>query len=552
MAKKNKSKGKKSQNISSKNYMKEKARTLPIGKCYITPGWEREGLASIIVSRIRPSGNLVVGYYLVDTFCLGVKNADHWENMTPYDFEDLLRKAKNELHVEETDYNFVHNLIYGAIEFAEEAGIMPPREFNKAQYILEEDDENIPLMEFEFGKNGKHFLIVTPDGREKLYLKRLQERLGENFDFIYLEDDWEEFDDSYLDDNFDSPDNFDFDFDDEDEIPAEDSEPDFEEVKENVERMTNLIHNYQEGNLDNFISSLSPEEKDRHFALLKKVMNGMNKERKEKERHPHEKYSYKYPLYPTHLSLHFPVLKEMLLRSDFLNEGEIKFILELPREKAVEDISRIVLYSIGKTKDIKNQTEKNRKYTWALLNSMGLLTEMKDPTGLPVILETLRQSWDFEDFHFGDITVDAIGGALIACGKSRLDIIENYLHERGLERSLKFVVIESLEILGRSEEEYREKVFDLFMRLMESMFTRIAKADGCDAEISGFLIGCMVGFHDKRSLPIIKKYFDNDLVDLTYESDYKTVEKDILDTSFPDYQHKIPTSIQELYDIMRS
>lgn len=62
----------------------------------------------------------------------------------------------------------------------------------------------------------------------------------------------------------------------------------------------------------------------------------------------------------------------------------------------------------------------------------------------------------------------------------------------------------------------------------------------------------MVRFHDERTLPIIKKYFDNDLVSLTYESDYKTVEKQILDTSFPDYQHKIPTSIQELYDIMRS
>ena len=66
--------------ISPKKFMQTKARTLPIGKCYVNDGWEENGFAIVVVTRIRPSGNLVYGQFLVDTYCLGVKDAFFVEN----------------------------------------------------------------------------------------------------------------------------------------------------------------------------------------------------------------------------------------------------------------------------------------------------------------------------------------------------------------------------------------------------------------------------------------------------------------------------------------
>lgn len=54
----------------------------------------------------------------------------------------------------EIPYEVAHNLIYGSIEFAGEAGIEPVDEWGITQYILEEDDDNVPLIEYQWGLNG--------------------------------------------------------------------------------------------------------------------------------------------------------------------------------------------------------------------------------------------------------------------------------------------------------------------------------------------------------------------------------------------------------------
>lgn len=184
MAKK-KSKNKGQQAAMSPNrYMRDKARTLPIGKCYISPEWQKTGLAHIVVTRQRPSGNIVMGAFLVDTFCLGVKDADFNANLSASEFDDYLQKMGVYLGIEEIGYNEAHNIIYGAIAFAEEGGISPSKEFQLAQYALEEDTEEVPLIEYEFGRNGKHFLVINANGSEKRYLDILKRNLGDDFDFV--------------------------------------------------------------------------------------------------------------------------------------------------------------------------------------------------------------------------------------------------------------------------------------------------------------------------------------------------------------------------------
>ena len=54
--------------MSPDKYIRAKARTLPVGKCYVNPGWQTDGLAEIVVTRTRPSGNVVAAFFLVDTF----------------------------------------------------------------------------------------------------------------------------------------------------------------------------------------------------------------------------------------------------------------------------------------------------------------------------------------------------------------------------------------------------------------------------------------------------------------------------------------------------
>ncbi|MBD5275177.1 MAG: hypothetical protein HDS37_03625 [Bacteroides sp.] len=72
------------------------------------------------------------------------------------DFQNLLKGVFRDGIYEEISYAEAHNLIYGAIEFAEEADIEPYGDFNVAEYILEEDTDKLPLIEYDYGKDGKH------------------------------------------------------------------------------------------------------------------------------------------------------------------------------------------------------------------------------------------------------------------------------------------------------------------------------------------------------------------------------------------------------------
>ena len=66
-------------------------------------------------------------------------------------------------------------MIYGSIEFAGEAGIEPVDAWDITQYILEEDDNNVPLIEYQWGLNGMDFLFAEDRLEVSCYLSTMQE-----------------------------------------------------------------------------------------------------------------------------------------------------------------------------------------------------------------------------------------------------------------------------------------------------------------------------------------------------------------------------------------
>lgn len=136
------------------------------------------------MTRKRADGKFVVGLYLVDTFCMGVKDAFCRSDFDEDQLDEWLKRIASDGNLEEIPYVEAHNIIYGAIEFAGEADIPPIKDFTLAQYVLEEDNDDIPLIEYEFGKDGKYLLICGPNNRDKLFVRPLKEKLGDKFDYV--------------------------------------------------------------------------------------------------------------------------------------------------------------------------------------------------------------------------------------------------------------------------------------------------------------------------------------------------------------------------------
>jgi tetratricopeptide (TPR) repeat protein len=191
------SKNKSQQKLSPENYLRTRARSLPLGECYINENWKDSGMAFILVSRRHITGNLTMAVFQADLYCLGIKNA-FWQFNEP---PEIISESKARLeeqsggddHLIEVDYVLVHNIIFGAVAYAKELGFRPHKDFQLAQYVLEEDDERIELMDIEFGMEGRPAVFIGSESHPARIFQILDKSVGKgNYSVI---SEGEEFDD---------------------------------------------------------------------------------------------------------------------------------------------------------------------------------------------------------------------------------------------------------------------------------------------------------------------------------------------------------------------
>lgn len=218
MAKK-KNKGQAQEPFSPKKFLKERMRSIPIGDCYMSDDINIHGEGIVLITRKHTGGRISVGCFLVDIWCTGVKDTYCKLRMDQPDFEEFLERFKDYCSL--CTYNEVHNLIYGAIEFAEEAGIPPHKDFVYTKYFLEEDTDDIPLIEYEYGKDGKHLLVCKSQLEASRYLSFMKKKLSKDeFDYIIGLDNLDDDDDDYI--YYDDDDDADDDYDEYEEIDGQD------------------------------------------------------------------------------------------------------------------------------------------------------------------------------------------------------------------------------------------------------------------------------------------------------------------------------------------
>ena len=166
--------------ISPKKYIQTKARNLPIDKCFVNQNWEVSKLANVFVFRKHITGNITWGTYLIDLLCLGVKDTWYNFNVPADEIAELVEDFEDNGLVE-IDYNLAHNIVFAGYDFATNIGLPPHKEFALTKFILEEDDDKIPIIDIEVGdENEVPHLMVNSDGSEKWAISILNKSIGED------------------------------------------------------------------------------------------------------------------------------------------------------------------------------------------------------------------------------------------------------------------------------------------------------------------------------------------------------------------------------------
>lgn len=164
--------------LSPKKYIETRIRNLPIYKCLVNKNWKEARIAEVIVMRKHSKGNITAGIYLVDLLCLGIKKTFFFFNESE---EDVINKLSKTSDVLETiDYATAHNIIYAGHDFAMDYDIHPHKDFAITKYIIEEDNDIIPLIEIAVGDDeGKPHLMLHTPGQHSDALLKLKKSAGE-------------------------------------------------------------------------------------------------------------------------------------------------------------------------------------------------------------------------------------------------------------------------------------------------------------------------------------------------------------------------------------
>ncbi len=411
--------------------MREKARTLPVGRCYINPDWKERGLAQAIVTRQRPGGNLVTASFTVDPLCRGVIDAVCRVSVSPDEFAGSLAPTDTFASPAETTYDEIHNLIYGSIEFAREAGLNPAAGFALARFALEEDSDSIPVIEYEFGINERHTLIMRPPENYDAIIKTLRHHLGDQFDTI---------------------------------DPTAATHPD------------------------------PTAEENRCY--------------------PSESYSYTPPPYPRRLHVRNRFISDALLRKgNFtgLSDRTIRRILSVDAPELAADIADIILFEIGRTRNEIEESVLDDTDEATLIHALLILSQIDCPQATEAILEIMRQSNSFLEFHLAD-SAPLLTSALCAAAKSDPAPIERFLYERGRLSHQRNLAAKALVSIAAAVPRRRRTIIAIFRRLLRSLPDRLPQTDGCDADFAGFLIDAIVSLHAGELLQEVETLFATGLV----------------------------------------
>jgi len=165
------------------------ARTFPIEDCWISADWQNgSGLVQILIGRKQANDKICCGSYLVDTYCLGLKDTFAKANLSVDRYQEVYKDMDRRIKMTSCSVELAHQMIYEAIDYAAQFGFKPQSDWAQSQYVLEPRGALEESYKLTFGKNGKPFYISGPFDDVKKIIKQLEATAGSgNFEVLILQ-----------------------------------------------------------------------------------------------------------------------------------------------------------------------------------------------------------------------------------------------------------------------------------------------------------------------------------------------------------------------------
>jgi hypothetical protein len=162
------------------------AREYPIFGSWIMEGWRESGLTPVVIARQQSPDKVIFANYMVDFYCLGVKDAFCNADFSMKRFERILAQLCSG-KPEDCAIDLAHELVYGAVDFARRFGFDPHPDFKQASMVLDPPETYPSSGELEFGRDGKPFFVAGPYDNAEAIVAKLERTAGKgNYDYMMM------------------------------------------------------------------------------------------------------------------------------------------------------------------------------------------------------------------------------------------------------------------------------------------------------------------------------------------------------------------------------
>jgi hypothetical protein len=145
----------------------------PVHECIVPEGLFEVGIGNVLISRKMPDGNVAFSIFLLDVFCLGIKNA-YFFIMSQSEYDDKIRRIKQDADFINFPPECIRKLVESAEAYAADLGFNPHPDYRSATKIFGDIDAGKCPMNFEFGKDGRPLFISGPNDTQAKCMKIME------------------------------------------------------------------------------------------------------------------------------------------------------------------------------------------------------------------------------------------------------------------------------------------------------------------------------------------------------------------------------------------
>lgn len=153
----------------------------PVVHCAVLELIDEVGIGNLLISRRLRNGDVAFVIFLLDIYCLGVKDVVIGVRPEAEYQEHIYQKVEDSGPLRPLTLACARKWIESAVAYAEYCGLSPHPDYRTARLIFADADAASCTQEFTFGKDGKPFFGAGPgddDARCHCVIHTLEERFG--------------------------------------------------------------------------------------------------------------------------------------------------------------------------------------------------------------------------------------------------------------------------------------------------------------------------------------------------------------------------------------